>query len=112
MYICNLKVMNDTLLKFFEGQLHLRTLDDHLSQCDLIEDDEDGNSKSVSREYGVNFRSSLLQLKYVCVCVCVCVWVCGCVGVCLCVCVCVCVCEDKLLLLALQTHAPQVCRHM
>ena len=40
----------------------MRTLGEHLHHCDSIEDNEDGDEKS--KEFGVNSRSILLQLKH------------------------------------------------
>lgn len=54
---------NIFFFKFEEEHFELRTLNEHLRQCDIIADggdDADDNSK----EFGVNSRSSLLELKH------------------------------------------------
>ena len=44
----------------------MRTLDDHLDKCDSIE--SSANGKELSVEYGINFRSELMSLKYLDIC--------------------------------------------
>ena len=41
----------------------MRTLTEHLRQCDMIEDGDD-NADDNSKEFGVNSRSILLELKH------------------------------------------------
>ena len=48
-------------MQFLEDSFELRTLDGHLDQLRDIEEDETGEK---SKEYGINYRSSLLSLDY------------------------------------------------
>ena len=47
--------------QFSEKEMELRTLDEHRAQCSLLEDNNSGSD--VSKEYGINFESCLLQLR-------------------------------------------------
>ncbi len=49
--------------QFNEGDFVLRTLEEHVKQCDLLDSDP---QKSI--EYGINFRSALMSLQYLNVC--------------------------------------------
>ena len=46
-----------------EEYFELHTLDEHVRQCDIIENGA-GNADNKSKEFGVNSRSILLQLKH------------------------------------------------
>ena len=48
--------------QFCENELQLRTLEDHKLQCDLLEDPI--TYADYSKEYGINHRTSLMDLKY------------------------------------------------
>ena len=50
------------LFQFDEGEFLLRNQADHLMQCALIESGDPSNP--YSKEYGINCRSSLLDLQY------------------------------------------------
>ena len=41
----------------------MRTLDEHVRHCDIIENG-DGDADTKSKEFGVNSRSMLLELKH------------------------------------------------
>ena len=51
--------------QFLEEHFQLRNETDHENYCDLIENDPSGN---MSKEYGINRRSALNDLKYFHVC--------------------------------------------
>ena len=53
--------------QFQEKDFTLRTLDVHCEQCDELEEDV-SNYVENSKEYGVNFRSILMELEYFDVC--------------------------------------------
>ena len=52
------------LLQFEEGHFVLQSRVVHEAQCELVEEDSDDES----REYGINRRSILLDLKYFDIC--------------------------------------------
>lgn len=53
--------------QFQDKDFTLRTLEDHRHQCDILEEDI-SNFTENSKEYGVNFRSILMELTYFDVC--------------------------------------------
>ena len=55
--------MHIHFFQFEEECFELRTLDEHIHQCDIIEDD-DGDAVENSKEFGVNSHSVLLELKH------------------------------------------------
>lgn len=50
--------MHCFLLQFKEQDFVLRSMDEHIKQCDLLEEDP-----HQSIEYGINFRSALMSLQ-------------------------------------------------
>lgn len=59
-YTC-IKIKLLYCIQFSENDFQLRTQDRHLDQLCDMEDDETGEK---SKEYGINYRSSLLSLNY------------------------------------------------
>ena len=49
--------------QFQERSFQLRTLSEHKRQCDTLENDDENYSDN-SKEFGVNFRSTLLELEH------------------------------------------------
>ena len=60
--------MKDTCMcQFQDKDFTLRTLEENRHQCDILEEDI-SNFTENSKEYGVNFRSILMELTYFDVC--------------------------------------------